>query len=334
MRVLVTGSAGFIGRRLVRALAESGHVVGGLDKREPPPESSLMAMNYVCDLLQRDGLMSAVREFAPDAIVHLAARTDLDEAVGLEGYAANVQGVSHLVDAVRSTPSVHRCLWTSSQLVCRLGYVPRHPADYQPDTVYGQSKVRTEQIVRDAEGAGREWALARPTTIWGPGMSLHYQRFLGMIRRGSYFHVGRGPLLKSFGYVDNVAHQYIRLLTAPAHLIHTQTFYMADYEPIDLIAWCNALQRAMKAPPIRTLPRGVAQALAWGGDLVNALGVRRFPFNSFRLKNVLTEYRFSLESTEAVCGPAPFSMEQGVDRTVAWFASGGHPEVPLKKGSP
>jgi len=327
MRVLVTGSSGFIGRRLVRALAESGHVVGGLDKRDPPPESSLMATNYVRDLLDRDGLIGAVQEFAPDAIAHLAARTDLDETVGLEGYAANVQGVSHLVEAIRSTPSVRRCLWTSSQLVCRMGYVPSHPTDYRPDTVYGQSKVLTEQIVRDAEGAGREWALARPTTIWGPGMNPHYQRFLRMIRSGSYFHVGRRPLLKSFGYVDNVAHQYIRLLTAPAHLVHQQTFYIADYEPIDLIAWCNALQRSMKAPAIRTLPRAVARALAWGGDVVNALGFRRFPFNSFRLRNVLTEYRFSLGNTEAVCGPMPFSMEQGVDRTVAWFTDGGRSEV-------
>ena len=331
MRVLVTGSAGFIGRRLVQVLAESGHVVGGLDIREPPPESSLMTTNYVCDLLQRDALMAAVREFAPDAVVHLAARTDLDETVGLEGYAANVQGVSHLVDAIRSAPSVRRCLWTSSQLVCRMGYIPRHPTDYQPDTVYGKSKVRTEEIVREADGAGREWALARPTTIWGPGMNPHYQRFLRMIRGGTYFHVGHRPLLKSFGYVDNVAHQYVRLLTAPAQAVHGQTFYIADYEPNDLIAWCNALQRTMKAPPIRTVPRGVARALAWSGDVVNALGFRRFPFNSFRLRNVLTEYQFSLENTEAVCGPMPFSMEQGVDRTVAWFAGSG--QVPTSERS-
>jgi nucleoside-diphosphate-sugar epimerase len=214
-----------------------------------------------------------------------------------------------------------------------MGYVPRHSTDYRPDTVYGRSKVLTEQIVRDAKGGGREWALARPTTIWGPGMNLHYQRFLGMIRRGTYFHVGRRPLLKSFGYVDNAAHQYIRLLTAPAQLVHEQTFYIADYEPIDLIAWCNALQRTMNAPPIRTVPRRVARALALGGDVVNALGFRRFPFNSFRLRNVLTEYRFSLENTEAVCGPMPFSVEQGVVRTVAWFSSNGRSEVDAQRTS-
>src|SRR5205085_4177535 len=121
MRVLVTGSAGFIGRRLVSALAHANHVVAGLDKRDPPPESALMSANYVCDILDRDALEQAVRAFAPDAVAHLAARTDLDETAGLAGYAANVEGVNHLVGAIQSAPSVRRCLWTSSQLVCRVG---------------------------------------------------------------------------------------------------------------------------------------------------------------------------------------------------------------------
>jgi hypothetical protein len=50
---------------------------------------------------------------------------------------------------------------------------------------------------------------------------------------------------------------------------------------------------------------------------VNAIGVKKFPFNSFRLNNVLTQYQFDLEPTAAVCGDLPFDMEQGVAATVA-----------------
>ncbi|WP_171257638.1 NAD(P)-dependent oxidoreductase, partial [Acinetobacter baumannii] len=84
------------------------------------------------------------------------------------------------VEAIRRTPSVRRVIWTSAQLVCRVGYVPTSDTDYKADTLYGKSKVRTEEIVRSSDGAGREWCLARPTTVWGPGMSTHYQRFLHM----------------------------------------------------------------------------------------------------------------------------------------------------------
>jgi nucleoside-diphosphate-sugar epimerase len=321
MRVLVTGSAGFIGRRLVRALAAANHVVAGLDKRTPPPEAALMTANFVCDILDDGALERAVRAFAPDALAHLAARTDLDETAGLAGYAANIEGVRHLISAIQSTPSVRRCIWTSSQLVCRVGYVPQDPTEFLPDTTYGQSKVRTEEIVRAADGGGREWVLVRPTTAWGPGMSPHYQRLLRMIRSGSYFHVGRRPLFKSYGYVDNMAHQYLALLTASTDQIHRRVLYLADYEPIDLIAWCDALQVALHGPKIRVVPPALARLLAYAGDFMNLAGFPQFPFNSFRLRNILTQYRFNLEDTRTICGPLPFTMKQGVEQTAAWFSS-------------
>jgi len=181
------------------------------------------------------------------------------------------------------------------------------------------SKIRTEQIVREEDGAGLEWCLVRPTTVWGPGMSPHYQRFLRMIQGGYYFHVGTTPLWKSYGYIDNPAFQYLRLLEAPAEMIHRKTFYLADYDPIDLLAWCDAFQRAFDARPIRHVPLALARTFAYCGDAVNAIGVRRFPFNSFRLNNVLTQYRFDTKAVEAICGPLPYTMEQGVATTAAWL---------------
>ena len=313
MKVLVTGSSGFIGEALVRRLRAAGWEVAGLDR------GSGATSNYVCSILDAARLNGIVQKFSPDALVHLAARTDLDEQTDLVGYAANIEGVQNVIAAVRLTPSIKRAIWTSSQLVCRVGYVPRDDNDYAADTMYGRSKICTEQIVREEDGAGREWCLVRPTTVWGPGMSSHYQRFLRMIRRGQYFHVGNDPLWKSYSYIENIAFQYQRLLEAPAESIRRKTLYLADYEPIDLLAWCDAFQRAFGSRPISHVPLAVARTFAYCGDAVNAIGVRNFPFNSFRLNNVLTQYRFDTKATEAVCGPLPYSMEQGVAETAAWL---------------
>jgi len=313
MKALVTGSSGFIGRALVRQLKAAGWEVAGLDK------GSSASTDYVCNILDAARLNEAVQKFSPDALVHLAARVDIDSRANLTGYAANIQGVQNLIAAIRLTPSIKRTIWTSSQLVCRVGSVPRSDTDYSADTLYGESKVLMEQMVRQENSGDREWCIVRPTTVWGPGMSPHYQRLLQLIQRGRYFHVGNEPLRKSFSYIGNIVFQYLRLLEASAPLVHRKTLYLADYEPLDLLAWCDALQREFQAPSIPHLPRSVATAFAYCGDAINAVGVTGFPFNSFRLRNILTQYQFDLAATKAVCGPLPYTMEQGVKETAAWF---------------
>ena len=203
---------------------------------------------------------------------------------------------------MRLTPSIRRGIWTSSQLVCRVGYVPKSDTDYTADTLYGKSKVRTEQIVRSANGGGREWCLARPTTVWGPGMSAHYQRFLRMIERGYYFHVGHGPLWKSYSYIDNIAFQYWRLLAAPAGQIQRRRSILPTTRRSTSSPGATPFSARSALAPIPHLPLAIARTLALCGDAVNAVGMKKFPFNSFRLNNVLTQYQFDLKPTASVCG--------------------------------
>lgn len=317
MKVLVTGSSGFIGRHVAAALRAAGHEVLGVDRTASA--EPLEYLQETCDILDAPRFLRIVTRYAPDAIVHLAARTDLEEKLDLSAYAANTTGVENVIAAARSTPSVRRAIFTSTQLVCRVGYRPKHDQDYAPNTLYGESKVVGEKIVRREDGGGVSWCIARPTTVWGPGMSLHYQRFLRMIRNGTYFHVGRRPLLKSFGYVENVAYQYRRLLEVPAADMHRQTFYVADYEPIPLQQWADVLAGKLGGKRIPSFPYWLAAVAARVGDAVNRLGFRGFPFNSFRLRNVMTEYTFDMSNTRAICGEVPYSLDEAAEITARWF---------------
>jgi len=320
MKVLIIGNSGLIGRWIVGQLKREGFQVIGMDKVQPPFSDDADEY-FVCDILNRSMLISEMRRISPDAIIHLAARTDLLETSDIHGYAANIDGVRNVIDAVRQTPTIRRVIYTSSQLVCRIGYVPKSDTEYCPNTLYGESKVLTEKIVREEDGGSVEWCLTRPTTVWGPYMNPHYQTMLRLIRKGLYFHCGGGKLYKSYSYAGNIAYQYLRLLTANIDEIHRKTFYLADYEPLSLRDYTEGLAREMSAPQIRTVPLAVARVLAVAGDTLNACGVRRFPFNSFRLNNILTEYVINLSSTKSVCGPEPFTKEQGIKDTAKWFLS-------------
>lgn len=319
-KVLVTGSSGFIGRWVVDQLKREGYQVVGLDKVNPPV--SLQIDEHInCNILNKNRMLSEIQRISPDALIHLAARTDLNETKDINGYADNIDGVRNVVEAVRQTPTIRRAIYTSSQLVCRVGYVPESDNDYCPNTLYGQSKVLTEQIVQEQDGGGIEWCLARPTTVWGPHMSQHYQNMLRFIRKGFYFHSGNAKLYKSYSYAGNIAYQYARLLTTDSQKIHRETFYLSDYEPLSLKDYADSLAVEMHASKIPTVPLPLARLLALTGDILNAFGLKHFPYNSFRLNNILTEYMFDMTKTQAVCGPLPYSQEQGVRQTAQWFLS-------------
>lgn len=321
MKVFITGSSGLIGKWTAEKLLAEGYSIKGYDKRENH-YAHLREYCVVGDILDWEQLLETVQSFQPNAVIHLAARCDL-EGLRIEDYDANITGVRHLCNAVQKTNSIRRAIYTSSQLVCKVGHVPKDDREYCPNTIYGQSKVKTEEVVREEKGGGVTWCLTRPTTVWGPYMEEHYKGLLRHIQKGTYFHSGNGSLFKSYAYAENIAHQYYKLLTAPETEVNKEVFYLADYKPLSLRDYANALSDAMgvRRPP--TLPLPLAKLLACGGDILNGLGLR-FPYNNFRLRNIRTEYIFDMSKTENVCGALPRTFDQGVAETAKWYLDEGN----------
>lgn len=77
-RVLVTGCSGFIGGHLMKSLAAANYESLGVDFRAPNFGDVRGWSFSECDILDAAKLCRTVTEFAPDVIVHLAARTDIN----------------------------------------------------------------------------------------------------------------------------------------------------------------------------------------------------------------------------------------------------------------
>jgi len=317
MKILVTGSSGFIGTNLAAYLAARGHAVSGLDR--VPPRGGANVASAVCDLLDAAGVARAVAACRPEVIIHLAAKTSLKEVPpGSDLYAVNTVGTDHLISAAAAAGCVRRILHASTKYVHR-GDFPASDRDYQPTTSYGRSKAEMEELIREREGMVAEWCITRPTTVWGPGMGRHYQDFLRMLENGRYFHIGHKPVLKHMCYVGNIVYQYGKLAEAAPGLIHRKVFYLADYEPMVIREWAESLREALAAPHIRTLPKSLARGVALAGDVITRCGYRKFPFTSFRFHNLTDDDVCDASLTREVCGELPFTAKEGVRETVVWF---------------
>lgn len=313
MKILITGSSGFVGKALQDHLIASGHEARGLSRTERP-------LSYCGDLMEPASLRAALDDFQPEVVFNMAAETDLKGAAR-NGYAANTDGVSNLLEALSLTASVKRVIWASSQLVCKPGAPPASDTDFDPVGGYGESKAEGERRVRAAQGGGKPWVIVRSTTIWGPGMSPHYAGMFRLIRRGLYFHAGGEARYKSYSYIENLAAQLTSLATAPAVSVQGRVFYLADSEPVELRSWANAFAECFERK-IPTLPLPFAKILARVGDVAARLGLPA-PLTTPRLNNMLNQYLYDTAPIEAVHGPTRISNTEGVRRTAAWFMAEG-----------
>jgi CDP-glucose 4,6-dehydratase len=114
-RVLVTGHTGFKGSWLVMWLEALGATPLGLSLApDTTPSLSEQAglearfESVRCDIRDGERLGAAVRAFAPDIVLHLAAQTLVRRSYreAIYTFEANVMGTAHLLEAVRATPSI------------------------------------------------------------------------------------------------------------------------------------------------------------------------------------------------------------------------------------
>lgn len=317
-KILITGGSGFIGTNLVEYYLQQGWKVLNLDIVSPRKGEQKPFWKHI-DILDRAALLQTVTDFQPIFLLHFAARTDLDERSNLAGYTANIEGVCNVIEAIRATPSIERVVFASSQLVCRLGYNPTDDYDYNPTTLYGHSKALGERIIRAANDFSAVWTIVRPTSIWGPWFGVPYKNFFEMIAKNIYIHTGNIKTLKQWGFVGNTIFQVDKLIHADPEYVHKKTYYLADYQPIDLRVFADQVREAIGAKPIRTIPDGLLKMIAFGGDICKTLGWKNPPLTRFRYSNITTPEVQDLEPLRKVVGPIPFESTQGIDLTVKWL---------------
>lgn len=315
MRTLVTGGSGFIGVHVVTHLLARGWEVANVDI-VPPPDGAARANWRNCSITDREALLKVVREFQPQCIVHMAAYASM-EATSLAEFRANTYGTANVLTAAGETASVERIIITSSQHVRKPGSgQPASDTDFVPYMFYGESKVITEQLTRAAD-LPCVWTIIRPTAVWGPGHRLLADGLWRQMIMGRYFHPKDDPVLRSYGYVKNLAWQIEGLLRAERSLVNKKVFYIADGNGLQR-EWVNAVSRELTGHEARSVPLWLLRVLAKFGDGLRACGLR-FPLYDSRLMNLITPNPVPVDPILKLLGTPPYTLEQGAKETAEWL---------------
>ena len=314
--VLVTGANGFIGSVLCsRLLTEKWNVSGTV---RTAGYSTVQGVKSVII-----GDINAVTDWGAalkgiDTVVHLAARVHVmknNAADPLTAYRKiNVNGTENLARQAAEL-GVKRFVFLSTVKVNGEGYWRPYTETDRPAPVdsYGISKMEAELTLRKiAAETGMAVVILRPPLVYGPGVKANFLKLLQTVDRGTPLPFAGVKNKRSLIYVENLVDAIaacVRHPNAPG-----QTFLVSDGKDIstpELIRLISDLLN--KSPRLFSFPElclYIASRLIGKGPAMD------------RLIGSLTVDTTKI--TEELDWRPPFTLSEGLEKTIAWFRGTGN----------
>ena len=224
MKVLLTGSAGFIGNDVALSLLERGDAVVGLDNLNPYYDVALKEARLAriaghpgftearIDLADRDAMSRLFAEHKPDRVIHLAAQAGVRYSLdNPHAYVeSNVTGFLNVLEGCR-TAGVGYLLYASSSSVygtnARLPFSADDPVDH-PISLYAATKRANELMAHSYSHLfGLPVTGLRLFTVYGPWGRPDMALFLftkAILADKPIEVFNQGRMRRAFTYIDDV----------------------------------------------------------------------------------------------------------------------------------
>jgi len=235
MRILVTGSAGFIGFHLSEALLQAGHRVVGYDGMTSYYDVALKKRRH--QLLSQhehfrreenmledyDRLRAIALEEKPDVIVHLAAQAGVRYSLeNPRAYVdANLLGAFNVMEVARELEVKHLLMASTSSVYGANEKIPFAETDKAdaPMTLYAATKKANEAMAHSyAHLHGIPTTMFRFFTVYGPWgrPDMAFFKFTKGVLEGAPIEVyNKGDMYRDFTYVTDLVRGIELLIDQP-----------------------------------------------------------------------------------------------------------------------
>jgi nucleoside-diphosphate-sugar epimerase len=317
--VAVTGATGFVGSHLVEALLDGGVRPRLLVRELSRLQSRALAQAEIVNgsLDDRDALAKLVAGCG--AVIHLAGL--LRGARASQFDRANRVGTESLVRALSEQAPGARLVHLSSLAAAGpstdpLGRRPEDPP--HPVSSYGRSKLAGETAARRHRGS---WVILRPPAIYGPRDTdiLQFFRLVGL----GVVPIPAGERFLTVAFVADVVRAILAALGGAGD---GRTLSLGEPVPRTLRAMVAALAETggVEARCL-SVPRVLVRVTGLGGDLLQLLGMRRFPMTTDKAREMVASHWSARteESLAALCLEGYVPFEAGATATWAWYREHG-----------
>lgn len=302
MRIAVTGGAGFIGKALLKTLADEGHEVRALENRTPVVKHK--NITPVKGSLQDVAALNRLIEQC-DTVIHGAGLVATLQ--NKQFYKVNTEGTRRLAQ-IAAYGGCSRFLLVSS-LSAREGGLSH----------YGNSKKRAEEVLHAMPDFG--WDVIRPPAVYGPEDS-QFLALLKMIKKGRVYLPAGREARASLIYVDD-------LVAAIKAWVDAGTAHQKIYEIHDGTEkgylWQEVVDCAADAlytkPRVMVPPRFTVRTLSYASWLSGAL-TRKTPLLPPEKMRQLCHPDWVVKNTDFNTDfnwHARITAKEGFARTIKWY---------------
>jgi nucleoside-diphosphate-sugar epimerase len=332
VKVLVTGSTGFLGAALVERLLARGEkdircfLRGGSDKarlealarRYPDAKVEL----FVGSLGSKESAAGALEDVG--VVYHLAASL-LGAAADI--FLNTVVASKHLLDAIAASGRPIKVVLVSSFGVYGVADLPRGtvvdestPLETHPERrdLYSQAKLRQEKLFREyQERYGFPLVVIRPGVIYGPRGSRISAR-VGLELMGLFLYLGGSNRLP-LTYVDNCAEAIA--VAGQSDAANGQTYNVVDDDLPTCKEYLARYRREVK--PLRVVPIPYPAMVG-----LSTLVQKYHAFSKGQLPAIFTPYKtatswkgnqFDNGKLKGLGWRPLVSTEEGIRRAFEWF---------------
>lgn len=343
--ILVTGSAGWLGRGVVAALTDG--LPDWADWATPDGSSRIRALVLPGESLPDASQSSGVEVMTGDlrdpescsrlcegmtgaVLLHLAGLIHPARRVQ-ELYDVNVEGTRNILRAAEAA-GVQRAVVMSSNSPIGCNPHPDHLFDeespYQPYMHYGRSKMQLEEVVGDVATSGRiETVVIRAPWFYGPRQPPRQSEFFKMIRDGGAPILGDGENRRSMSYIDNLALGLLLAATTPR--ANGETYWIADERPYSMNEIVDTVEKLLESEFGQTCKHKRLRLPFITGEIAGLVDATLQGVGLYHQKiHVLSEMNktiaCSVEKARRELGYEPkISLEEGMRRSLRWLVDNG-----------
>jgi nucleoside-diphosphate-sugar epimerase len=310
MRVLVTGSTGFVGKALIPAILFRGHHPVEAVRRTKEKPNDRVSTFVVGNIDGTTGWYQALQ--SAEAVIHLAARVHVmrdsaDDPLA-EFRRVNTEGTLNLARqaaevGVRRFISLSTIGVNGNSTLHGKAFTPTDtPSPYDP---YSSSKYQAEIGLHSiAQSTGMEAVIIRPPLVYGGNAPGNFGKLTRLIARGFPLPLASINNLRSFVGIDNLVDFITTCLEHPAAA--NETFLVSDGVDLSTPDLIRRMARAMNRPArLLPVPTFVLKAAA---AMLGRCGMAQRLCGSLQVD--------ISKSRQLLGWNPPFSVDEGLRRAV------------------